>query len=149
MDVPAHVFGPLPLIDVQTGRRREQNVRAQDVEGCEGLVALADELGVDVIQARLHGRVVGRGGQIGDVPAARVKLSADRGKDVPIALVVGEDRDGRRLLRFDLSAGGFEAKLHKQAASGVDAGAEDAEQHGEEHAACSRVNIIQHSACLL
>ena len=151
MHIAAHVLGALPLVHVQARRGGEQHVRPQQVEPGKGAVPLADELAFHRAVFLFQRRIVRRGRHIGQRLAAPLEFVADRLKQVPVALAVREDHIREAvlpLLFFLFPAAEHEAELHQGVAEQIDAGAQHADQDGEQHAARAGVDIQAYDKAL-
>ena len=147
VDIASNVLRALPLVDVQPRRRREHHRRLEEVQLREGLVAVADELPLDVFIGVIYGGVVGGSGHVYHVHPAPVQLAADGLEHIPVPLVVRED-DERQLLRVPLhllAAAQNKAELDDPGLEQVVQRPDDSDQDRKEHAARARINVQSHS----
>ena len=146
MDVPVHLMGALPLVDIQSRRAGEYNGGVQKVQLGISLVSTADKFRSNMRKFVAEGRIVLRRGHIDHVHAPLVQFPADRLEYAPVALVIGEDDDGQLLLvRFHLfAAAQKETQFEPPAFQQIGHRADNADQNGKQHTSRAGINVKLH-----
>ena len=151
VDVIVDLLRALPLVDIQPRRRGQHDGGVEEIELGKGLVALLDELRMDVREVVFERGVVRRGGHVDRVDALFIELAAHGAEHAPIPLVIRKN-DQRDLLcaGIDLfAAAEHEAQLQQPRLEHIRDGADDPDEDRKEHAARAGVNVKSHPGSVL